>query len=251
MKRPAVIVLVLVLTAARGVLAQEQKEEPTTRADVIEQAQSDKASALTPAHADKIEAYVSRLSSAFLGGQVHWHAFFHNAYSGGGFTVGAGYSEYVSPNNILDVRGSITFSGYKRIEAEFIAPGLFGRRATFDAIGGWREATQVSFYGFGMSSTQDARANYGFTQPYGTAMLEVRPARNSFLVRGGLELTQWNQGEGSGSARSRPTCTRRRPSGSTGERRPGTRGPAASTASPSTTSPTTTTRMGSSSSIMR
>ena len=57
------------------------------------------------------------------GGQVRWHSFFHSAYAGGGFTLGAGYTKFVSPHNMLDTRGSITFTGYKRIETEFIAPG--------------------------------------------------------------------------------------------------------------------------------
>ena len=32
--------------------------------------------------------------------------------------------------------------GYKRIEAEFMAPRLFNRRGSLSVIGGWREATQ-------------------------------------------------------------------------------------------------------------
>ena len=81
---------------------------------------------------------MARISDAFLSGQMHWHAFWQNAYSGGGFTVGAGYTQYVSPYNFLDVRGSITPSGYKRLEAEFIAPELFVRRGTLRVLGGWR-----------------------------------------------------------------------------------------------------------------
>jgi len=181
--------------------AQEQQPDPQTgsRAATIEQQQTDKAAALAPAKPGKVEEYVARWSDAFLGGQMHWHPFFHNAYSGGGFTLGAGYAQFVSPYNTLDVRGSITFSGYKRIEAEFIAPQLFGRRGVLSAIGGWREATQVGFYGFGMTSSLDARANYSFTQPYASATLQVRPTRKLLFLRGGLEFTQWKQAEGSGS----------------------------------------------------
>ena len=51
-----------------------------------------------------------------------WHPFFESAYPGGGFTVGAGYRQHVSSYNMIDVRGSYTFSGYKRVEAEFVAP---------------------------------------------------------------------------------------------------------------------------------
>ena len=223
MTRPAAVVVIVMLAAGTAPTAQEQAvapeqavrqeiavaAEPTvplepqdqqagSRAGLIEQDQARKAASLTPAKPGKAEVYVTRISDTFLGGQMHWHAFFQNAYAGGGFTVGAGYTLFVSPNNTLDIRGSITPSGYKRIEAEFIAPGLFGRRATFSAIGGWREATQVGFYGFGMTSTVDARANYSFQQPYGSATIEVRPTRKLFLVRGGLEFTQWKQGPGSG-----------------------------------------------------
>jgi hypothetical protein len=179
--------------------APDDQTQEASRADLIEQAQSQKAAALAPAKRGKAEEYITRAGNAFLGGQIRWHSFFHSAYSGGGFTLGAGYTKFVSPNNTLDTRGSITFTGYKRIETEFIAPGLFDRRATLNVIGGWREATQVGFYGFGMTSTVDARANYSFQQPYGSAMLELRPTRKVFVMRGGLELTQWKQAEGSGS----------------------------------------------------
>jgi hypothetical protein len=205
--KPSLAVIVFVTFIGRAAMAQEQTAPPEqqeqaevgSRTALIEQQQAEKAASLTPAKPGKVEQYVSRYAEAFLGGQMHWHPFFHNAYSGGGFTLGAGYNQFVSPYNTLDIRGSITFLGYKRIEAEFIAPNLFGRRGRLNAIGGWREATQVGFYGFGMTSTVDARANYGFKQPYGSATLEVRPTRKVLFLRGGLEFTQWKQGAGSGS----------------------------------------------------
>jgi len=178
--------------------SQAQPAPPGSRAGLIEQQQADKEASLVPAKPDKAEAYVTRISDVFLGGQMKWHAFFRSAYSGGGFTLGAGYTQFVSPTNTIDTRGSITFSGYKRIESEFLAPVLFGRRGTLSAIGGWREATQVGFYGIGMTSTLDARTNYSFQQPYGSATLTVRPTRDLLFVRGGFELTQWRQNPGSG-----------------------------------------------------
>jgi hypothetical protein len=206
-----IVFLVIVALAATTAAAQDvspqlqndQSAQPVaSRTALIEQLQAEKAAALVPEKPGKAEAYVTQVSDIMLGGQMHWHAFFHNAYAGGGFTLGAGYTQFVSPTNTLDVRGSITFSGYKRIEAEFIAPNLLKRRATFSAIGGWREATQVGFYGFGMTSTVDARANYSFQQPYASATLDVHPARNSFFVRGSLEATQWKQAPGSGDVPS-------------------------------------------------
>ena len=194
---PAFLVLV-VITHGGVVMAQDA----TSRTAVIEQAQEIKAGAPQPAAPGKAEQYVQRMSDIFLSGQVHWHPFWQSAYSGGGFTLGAGYSGHVSPYNTLDLRGSFTFSGYKRIETEFIAPELFGRRGTLSALGGWREATQVGFYGFGMTSTPENRANYSFQQPYLAGKLEVFPTRKLFLVRGGLEVSQWKQRPGSGNVPS-------------------------------------------------
>jgi hypothetical protein len=182
--------------------AEPQDAPAPTRAGLIEQQQAEKAATLVTAKPDKAEAYVTRISDVLLSGPTHLHTFFHSAYSGGGFTMGAGYTQFVGSASTLDTRGSITFTGYKRIESEFIAPNLFGRRGTFSAIGGWREATQVGFYGVGMTSTVDARSNYSFQQPYASATLVVRPARDWLFVEGGFEVTQWKQSAGSGSAPS-------------------------------------------------
>src|SRR5436190_6605284 len=199
----AAIVFVMFTTGAaaqqQSAVENGQEQEGGSRIAVIEQQEAEKAASLTPAKPGKVEEYVSKYYEAFLGGQIHWHPFFHNAYSGGGFTLGAGYNQFVSPYNTLDLRGSITFLGYKRVEAEFLAPRLFGRRGRLSAIGGWREATQVGFFGFGMNSSVDARANYGFKQPYASTTLEIRPRRKVFFVRGGLELTQWKQEPGKGA----------------------------------------------------
>ena len=191
-----------VLTLALAVSGAAFAQEPGSRTEAIEQAEQAKSDALKPATPGKAEAYVARISDAFLSGQMHWHAFWQNAYSGGGFTLGAGYTRYVSSYNWIDVRGSVTFSGYKRLETEFFAPDLFKRRGTLSVIGGWREATQVNFFGIGQSSSQDALVNYGFTQPYVNARLEVFPTRGLLDLRGGFELSQWKQGAGSGSSPS-------------------------------------------------
>ena len=189
-------------TSQAGEGATEQAETPDSREAAIAQAESAKAAHLSPAAPGKAEAYVTRISSTFLSEQMHWHTFWQSAYSGGGFTLGAGYATFVSPSNVLDVRGSITFSGYKRIETEFIAPGLFAGRGTLSVLGGWREATQVGFYGLGMATSKDNRANYSFQQPYASVRLEVFPTRRLFLLRGALELSQWKQAAGSGDAPS-------------------------------------------------
>lgn len=204
----AVVLMALGLVRVPSASAQapavdgQQPPEASSRAESIEQQEQAKSEQLTPAAPGKAEAYVTRISDAFLAGNLHWHAFWQNAYSGGGFTLGAGYRQHVSSYNVMDVRGSITFSGYKRVEAEFLAPELFKRHGTLSVLGGWREATQVNFFGLGQTTRQDNLTNYGFTQPYLSAITTIFPTRNLFLVGGGVEISQWRQGAGSGSSPS-------------------------------------------------
>src|SRR5881394_1138753 len=194
--------LILAIAPATTVRAQDV----LSRTALIEDEEKTKSESLRPAEAGKAEAYVAHLSDAFLSGNMHWHAFWANAYSGGGFTVGAGYLRHVSSYNLIDIRGSITPSGYKRIESQFFMPEVFGRRGTFSVLGGWREATQVGFYGTGPTSHVENRVNYGVTQPYLGATLEVFPARKYFVVRGDAEVSQWNQGPGAGDVPSVETA---------------------------------------------
>ena len=100
------------------------------------------------------------------------------------------------------MRGSYSIKDYKRIEAEFIAPRLFHRRGTLSVLGGWREATQVGFYGIGMDTSTDDRLNYKFRQPHGSATLEFWPTRRLLMLRGGLEVYRWTLLPGEGSVPS-------------------------------------------------
>jgi Omp85 superfamily domain len=190
----AVLAAALVFPAE---LRAQDAQAPASRAASIEQAQAAKAASAQPFTPGKVETILNRVEDALITRRIHLHPFFDSAYAGGGFTLGAGYINHVSEYNTFDVRGSITFSGYKRIEAAFLAPRLFDRRATLSAIGGWREATDVGFYGIGNAPTsKDDRAGYRFSQPYAEATIDVQPTRKLLVLRGGLEISQWNQGPG-------------------------------------------------------
>ena len=187
--------------ACAGPAAAQDPQPPAGRAALLEKAQSDKAADLRPYEPDRVESALNKVEKILLRG-VRLHPFFDSAYSGGGFTLGAGYVHYVSDYNTLDVRGSFTFSGYKRIETEFLAPRLFNRRGRLSMIGGWREATQVGFYGLGTETTSvNDRADYAFDQPYGSAALDFWPVRKVLLLRGALDLSTWNTAPGTGTRR--------------------------------------------------
>ena len=119
---------------------------------------------------------------------------------------------YIGGYNLLDVRGSYTITGYKRIEAEFVAPRLFNRRGTLSVLGGWREATQVGFYGIGTDTSKDDRTNYASSSRTGRRAADVLAdaraldaARRRRVTRSGRSSPARGR-----SRRSRPSTRRRR-----------------------------------------
>jgi surface antigen Omp85-like protein len=179
-------------------LASAQTPQPTRR-EVIEQEQAEKAKDLHPYVLTATERALNKLEDITVNGVMRWHPYFEGAYHGSGFTLGAGYMHHVSPYNLLDVRGSYSIKGYKRMEAEFIAPRMFQRRAELSVLGGWREATQVAFYGLGTDTPQENRTNYSFKQPYVSGLMTYWPTRKFLMLRGGAEITQYTQNPGEGS----------------------------------------------------
>ena len=187
---------------ATAKVAPPQTGQASSRQAAIEQEQAAKVPTLHPYLPNTGEKIFDRLDTILEGGGLRWHPFFENAYSGGGFTLGVGHANYVSAYNTLDVRGSYTISGYKRVEAEFLAPRMFNRRGQLSLIGGWREATQVGFYGIGPDTSVDDKTNYLFNQPYGSALFTIFPSRRFLMLRGGAEFSQWSQEPGEGTAPS-------------------------------------------------
>ena len=205
MKLTSLLGTFLVVCLAAPAAAQEP--ETTTRTSVIEQEQAEKAAAVRPYKPGAVEKYLDYAQNYLTGGQLHWHPFFDSAYAGGGFTVGAGYLQHLGSYSVLDFRGSITPSGYKRVEAAFTAPSMvFGRRMSLSLLGGWREATQVGFFGTGSETAEESRVNYGFKQPYGSASIDAFPGRSLLVLRGGFEASQWQQTPGAGSVPSIETA---------------------------------------------
>jgi len=185
-------VFTTVMLLAGPTASRAQTPEPDTREAAVEQAQAQKARNLHPYIPSRAEQLITGISNAFTNPTTKWHPYFENAYRGGGFAVGAGYTQHVSPYNVVDVRGSYSVERYKLAEAEFFAPRLFHRRGKLSVVGGWRDATQVGFYGLGSQSSLSQRSNYAFEQPYGGARLTVWPTRRLLLVRGGIDVARWS-----------------------------------------------------------
>jgi len=194
--------IAFVVGAATTALAQSSEPQPETRQSTIENAAGEKAQNLHPYEVTKAEKVITRIERRFTDQTIRWHPYLENAYRGGGFAAGAGYMFHPGDYSTLDVRGSYSIRSYKLAEAEFISPRLFDRRGELEVLGGWRDATQVGFYGVGINTSKSDRANFGFEQPFGSALLTVRPTRRLFMVRGGFEAARWDLKSGQGTAPS-------------------------------------------------
>lgn len=108
MRLPAVGGTVILVTALLG--TARAQDVPESREGTIEQAEAEKAANLRPPAPDKAEQIITRISDIMVASQLGWHTFWKSAYSGGGFTAGAGYTKAVGAYDRVDMRGSITFS---------------------------------------------------------------------------------------------------------------------------------------------
>ena len=195
--------IAFVVGAATTALAQSSEPQPETRQSTIENAADEKAQSLHPYEVTTAEKVIARIERRFTNQTIiRWHPFLENAYRGGGFAAGLGYMFHTSDYSTLDVRGSYSIRSYKLAEAEFDVPRLFDRRGELTVLGGWRDATEVGFYGVGMNTSRGDRANFGFEQPFGSALLKIRPTRGRFMVRGGFEASRWDLKSGKGTAPS-------------------------------------------------
>ena len=195
-----IAVMVSALSATSG-YAQAPAEPAGTRAGAIVEQQAAKAQRLTPYQPGKLEAWVQKIDEHLSATEVKWHPFYGTAYQGAGPTLGAGYVFHTGDYDSLDVRASMSINQSKRAEAEYRWPRVLARRGVFRVLGGWREGIDQNFFGIGTAETsaQD-RTAFDFRQAYGSARLDVRPARGMLLFGGGVEYLRFEQRREAGSS---------------------------------------------------
>jgi len=198
LQRCAVVVAAFLTAAAPAASAQD------SRAEAIAQAQAEKAQNLAPYVPSRAEEIATQVQHKFFETPSGFYPWLDSVYGGGGFTLGAGYRDFSGDRTFWDVRGLYSIKSYKRFELVTTSLGLAHDRVDLQAIGGWRDATQVAFYGVGPDSTQDAKSNYGMQQFYAGANARVRgPAKTVFALS--LQLEDYVIKSGSGSSASTET----------------------------------------------
>ena len=168
-----------------------------TREGTIAAEQAEKAKNLTPYVPGKAEAILSRALNALTVQPNGFYPMFGSVYSGGGFTLGAGYRRFVSDRTSLNAFGLYSIKSYKLFEVSYLSPGDRRGRPELLVRAGWRDATQVAYYGLGIDSSQDDRSNFRMKQGYGGAELSLRPAWTIF--RAGVTYEDFTLEEGTSS----------------------------------------------------
>ena len=148
-----------------------------SRAGEIAAKQSEKSKELQPYQPNTIERVLLRLEQ----GRVNpppVTVTFDTVHSGGSLTGNLVYRRHFGDRSTWYARGAYSLRHYKLLELGTVVPDLGRkRRLTLSTNVGWRDATQVGYWGIGMGTAEDDRANYRFRQAYaeGRALYLVRP----------------------------------------------------------------------------
>jgi hypothetical protein len=174
------------------VAAQESRET------IVTAAQRDKAAEARPYTPSRGEKIFLALKRSLLDTPSGFYPAFESVYSGGGFTVGAGYRVFYGDRTSWDVKGLLSMSGYKLVELSTSSPGHADERLDVSARVGWRDATQVAFFGTGIDSAEDDRTNFRLKQFYAGGNVRARPV--PWVILGaGLFVEDFTLAEGQGT----------------------------------------------------
>lgn len=189
--------LVVAVVGAASVAAAQEAD---SRAAVIAAKQAEKAGHLSPQTPSGAERFLVETRRRLLEAPAGFYPYFASVHSGGGFTLGAGYRQFYGDRTRWDVRGLYSIKSYKLIEITTDSLGHAQDRVDLHGRFGWRDATQVGYYGLGIDSPQD-RSNYRMKQTYvgGDAVFRPIPW---VVLGGGLTVEDFKLEEGLGNAPS-------------------------------------------------
>lgn len=168
-------------------------DDQTRVADIAAE-QARKAAELKPYVPSGAERWATALHHDFLTDPSGLYPFFGSVYSGGGFTLGAGYRQFYGDRTHWDLKGLYSLKNYKLFELSTDSWKHSGGLFDLHARVGWRDATQVAYFGLGMTTPND-NANFRLKQTYVGGDLQMRPAR---IARVGVSVAYDDYDLGSG-----------------------------------------------------
>ena len=147
--------------------------------------QQRKAAVAKPYEPSGAERWLSTFRRKLLDQPAGLYPYFASVYSGGGFTLGAGYRTYLADRTHADIKGLYSFKGYNFLELSTDSWGHADGRIDLHGRVGWRDATQVAYYGVGIDSP-NVSSNFRMQQWYVGGEAQVRPVWPAVL---GASLT--------------------------------------------------------------
>ena len=174
---PLLIVCVVLVVPA---IARAQD----TRAGAIAEEQASKAAHLAPREPPFAEKLVIAARQMMVLEPSGFYPYFDSVYSGGGFTLGAGYRQFTGDRTHWHVAGLYSASSYKLIDTGFTSPGHWDGRLDWRGSVGWRDATQVAYHGLGIDSPADPGTGFRMQQAYAGGDVTVRPRQWLLLTTG-------------------------------------------------------------------
>ncbi len=145
-----------------------------TRVAVIAAEQARKAAAAAPYVPSKVERLAVSIKREFLVVPSGFYPYFDSVYSGGGFTLGAGYRQFYGDRTHWDVKGLYSIKNYKFVELTTDSWGHASGRFDLHGRLGWRDATQVAYHGLGMTTPNEG-ADFRLKQTYFGGDVQMRP----------------------------------------------------------------------------
>jgi hypothetical protein len=194
---PAALMLCQVLPLPLMAQGSAQSAQADSREATIAAEQAAKAKVLTPPAPDKAERLVKSAEDLLMLDPSGWYPYLTSVYQGGGLTVGAGYRKFFGDNTFWNVQGLYSLSNYKLLEGGVTSRDHFNKKLNLSTKLGWRDATQVNFFGLGTNSKESNQSVYRFQETYADAGADLWLAK-WFPVKGKVAYEQWDTKPGTG-----------------------------------------------------
>ncbi|HEX2344606.1 MAG TPA: BamA/TamA family outer membrane protein [Vicinamibacterales bacterium] len=190
-RSPIAATALLALCLSPPAAAQDSREAE------IAAKQAEKAKSLQVYVPSKAERIITNFEREAIISPSGPFPFLDSPYRGGGFTLGAGYRQFYGDASFWDIKGAYSIKNYKLIETSTRVP--LGTHGHAGVRGGWRDAPQVAYYGLGMDTLPEARANFRLKQTFFDGYVALRPQR-WIVLDAGASYEDYKIEEGRGSA---------------------------------------------------
>jgi hypothetical protein len=149
--------------------------QETTAAEIAKK-QEEKAAQAAPYKPTAFERIMTDIEESYVSPPSGFFPNLGTVYPGGGLTLGAGYRHFYAREAVWEVKGLYSIKNYKNIEVGTRAPWNNSGPVNKGLRAGWRDATQVGFYGLGMETQRGDRANFRVKQTYAVGNVGFRPS---------------------------------------------------------------------------